>query len=125
MINALAKALYTELQAVVTTYHVIAPQTATLPYVTFGMLTDSPVGTFASPSAIEDTTWWVNVFSDVGSKDAGVKANLVMGALDNVTLAPAGYTAMKCVREYIGSPLYDPETGVYQIPLRYRVWVEL
>jgi len=124
MINAIAKAIYTKLAAAVTTYHVIAPQTATLPYVTFGLITDTPVGTFASPSAIEDTTWWVNVFSKVGSKDAGVKASLVMGALDNVALNVAGYTAMKCVREFIGSPIFDPETGIYQIPLRYRIWVD-
>ena len=124
MINAIAKAIYDELSTVVTAYHVIAPQTAALPYVTFGLSTDIPVGTFASPSAIEDTTWRVNAFSKTGSKDAGAQAALVMGALDNVALTVGGYTAMKCVREFIGSPIYDPETGVYQIPMRYRIWVD-
>ncbi len=124
MINAIALAIYTKLAAVITTYHIIVKQTATLPYATYGLITDTPIGTFASPSAIEDTTWWVNVFSSTGSKDAGIKAGLVMGALDNVVLNPVGYTALKCVREFIGSPIYDPETGVYQIPLRYRVWVD-
>lgn len=124
MINAIAKAIYDELSGVVTRYHIIAPQAATLPYVTFGLITDTPMGTFASPSAWEDTTWWVNVFSDVGSKDIGVKAALVMAALDNAALSVDGYTALKCVREFIGSPIYDIETEIYQIPMRYRIQVD-
>lgn len=123
MINAISKGIYDKLNGVVTRYHVIAPQTATFPYVTFGLVTDTPMGTFASPSAWEDTTWWVNVFSKAGSKDAGVKAALVMTALDNATLNVVGYTFMKCVREFIGSPIYDIETKIYQIPLRYRIWI--
>jgi len=125
MINAIATAIYTKLSAALTTYHVIAPQTATLPYATFGLITDTPMGTFASPSSCEDTTWWVNAFSSTGSYDVGVQSSLVMGALDNVALTVAGYTAMKCVREFIGSIVYDPETKVYHIPLRYRVWVSV
>ena len=47
-----------------------------------------------------------------------------MDVLDDATLTVAGYSALKCVRDFIGSPIYDPETGVYQIPLRYLVWVD-
>jgi len=131
MINDIAKGIYDKLKAdasliaaISEVYHVNAVQTATLPYVTFGLLTDIPIGTFASPSAIEDTTWWVNVFSNVGSQEAGTIAGLVMAVLDNASLTIAGYTAMKCVREFIGSPTYDPEINVYQIPLRYRIWID-
>lgn len=130
MINDIAKGIYDKLKADVTlmaaisdVYHVIAVQTATVPYVTFGLLTDSPIGTFISQTAIEDTTWWVNVFSDDGSKDAGDIAGYVMAVLDDASLTVAGYTALKCVREFIGSPLYDIDTNIYQIPLRYRIWI--
>ena len=131
MISEVAKGIYTILKADATlmaaiteVYNVIAVQKAVLPYVTFGHLTDTPMGTFASPSAIEDTTWWVNVFSSTGSKDAGDISQLVQDVLDNANLTVAGYTVLKCVREFIGSPLYDDETNIYQIPMRYRIWVE-
>jgi len=137
MINAIATAIYNILKADVTlmtalggvagngykTYHVIAPQTAVLPYETFGLLSDSPLGDFDSQVTIEDTTWWLNVFSSTGSKDAGLIAGYVMAVLDNASLTVALYNPLDCEREFIGSPIYDPETGVYQIPMRYRIRV--
>jgi len=104
-------------------YHVIAPQTAVLPYISFGLVTDSPLGDFDSQVTIEDSTWWFNVFSKTGSKNAGSIAKSMMTVLDNAALTITGYNALDCEREFIGSPIYDPETAVYQIPLRYRIRV--
>ena len=131
MISDIAKGIYDELKAdgtlmaaVTEIYHVIAVQTATLPYITFGLLTDDPVGTFASPSAVEDTTWWLNVFSGTGSKSAADISKLVMDVMDNATLTIANHTFLKCVRDFIGTPIYNIETEIYQIPMRYTVWVD-
>ena len=103
-------------------YNTMAPQTAVLPYVTFGLLTDVPMGDFASPETIEDMTFYVNVFSSTSIYHAMTIVGLVNTALNNVSLSITGYTAMKCVREFIGNVLYDTENKVFQIPLRYRVW---
>ena len=131
MKNAIATAIYTILKADNTlmaaisgVYHVIAKQMATFPYVSFGILTGVPMGTFASPRAVDDTTWWFNVFSKTGSKDAGTIAGLLADVLDNASLTVSGYSALKCTYEFTGSDIYDPETEVYQIPLRYRIWVD-
>ena len=137
MINAIAKGIYDILKAngTLTTalggtagngykiYHIIARQNVTVPYVTYGIITDIPIGDFNDPFTIEDSTWWVNVFSKTGSKDAGTFAGYLMAVLDNAALTVAAYNALKCLREYIGSIMYDPETSIYQIPLRYRIQV--
>ena len=137
MINATATGIYNILKAngTLTTalggtagngykiYHIIARQNVSVPYVTFGLMTDIPVGDFDDPTTIEESTWWVNVFSKTGSKNAGDIAGYVMAVLDNAALTVAGYNALECLREYIGTQMYDPETGIYQIPLRYRIWV--
>ena len=137
MKNAIAKAIYDILKADPTLtgalggnagngykiYHVIARQGESVPYVTFGLLDASSIGTFANPRAIDVTVWWFNVFSKTGSKDAGTIAGYLSAVLDNANLAVAGYTAMKCVYDYMGSDIYDPDTGIFQIPLRYRIQV--
>ena len=48
-------------------------------------------------------------------------ADLVIGVLDDASLTVSGYTPMKCMREYIGAPIYDIETKTFMIPMRYRV----
>lgn len=106
------------------TYQVKAPQGSTLPYVTFGLMTELPVGTFADFEAIENITYWVNCFSDKNTADVAEIADEVMDALDSATLTVTGYTSMKCVREYIGSIMYDPEVNCFQIPIRFRVWLD-
>ena len=105
------------------TYQVKAPQGSTVPYVTFGQETDVPMGDFVSQTAMESLTYWVNCFSDKSAADVAEIADEVMTALDDVTLSVDGYTAMKCVREFIGTVIWDSETHIYQVPLRYRVWV--
>ena len=40
------------------------------------------------------------------------------------TLTVTGYTSMKCVREFISSPTWDSETDIFQINLRYRIWLD-
>jgi len=105
-------------------YQVKAPQGATVPYVTFGLLTEAPMGTFADFEAVENLTYWVNCFSDVSPADLAEVADEVMAALDDVTLSVDGYIHMKCVREFISSPAWDLETGIFQISLRYRVWLD-
>ena len=102
-------------------YQVKAPQSASLPYVTFGLLTESPIGTFADFEAIEDMTYWVNCFSSASTASIAGIADAVMGALDDKTLTVTGYTSMKCVREFISSPVWDSETNIYMVSLRYRV----
>ena len=106
------------------TYYVKAPQGSTVPYVTFGLNTDRPIGTFESQEAIEDLTYWVNIFSSTSVAHVAVVADLVLAVMDNATLSVTGYTPMKCVREFMSSLTWDIETGIYQVSIRYRVWVD-
>ena len=101
-----------------------AKQLDTVPYVTFGLLTESPIGTFADFEAIENLTFWVNAFSDKSTADLAEIADEVMDSLDDKTLNADGYTGMKCLREFISSPTWDSETNIFQISLRYRVWLD-
>ncbi len=105
-------------------YQVKAPQGSTVPYVTFGLETERPEGTFADFEAIENLTYWVNAFSDKSPADVAEMADEIMDALDNAVIAATGYTNMKCVREFTGSMIWDLETNIYQIPLRYRVMLD-
>ena len=105
------------------TYNVKAPQVSIVPYVTFGLLTEAPIGTFADFESIENLTFWVNCFSDVGIADLAEIADEVMDSLDDKTITVSGYTSMKVVREFISSPIWDSETGIYQVNLRYRLWL--
>ena len=113
------------------TYNVKAKQADTVPYVTFGLLTESPIGTFADFEAIENLTFWVNCFTGQvaanvyhGAADLAEIADEVMDALDDKTLSADGYTSMKCVREFISSPTWDMETNIFMVSLRYRVWLD-
>jgi len=103
-------------------YQVKAPQGSTVPYVTFGLETDRPIGDFGDSYTIEDLTFWVNVFSDVSTAAVAEIADEVMAAMDGATLTVSGYTYLVCRREFIGTVIYDLETGIFQIPLRYRLW---
>jgi len=47
-----------------------------------------------------------------------------MVALDDKTLTVTSYTSMKCVREFTSSLTWDLETDIYQISLRYRIWLD-
>lgn len=105
-------------------YNVKAPQGSTVPYVTFGLLTDRPIGTFASQVDMEDLTYWVNIFSSTSVAHVTTLTDLVLAVMDDSSLTVSGYTVMKCEREFMGSIIWDMETGVYQVPLRYRVWVD-
>ena len=104
-------------------YNVKAPQNSTVPYVTFGIETDVTMGTFHDVNQIESLTFWVNCFSDKSTADVSEIADEVMAAMDEVVLTVTDYTSMKCVREFLGSIIWDMETGIYQAPLRYRVWL--
>ena len=106
------------------TYQVKAPQGSIVPYVTFGLLTEAPIGTFADFEAIENLTFWANCFSDKSTADLAEIVDEVMDSLDNKTITGTGYTGMKCVREFTSSPTWDLETGVYMQSLRYRVWLD-
>ncbi len=105
------------------TYQVKAPQGSTVPYITFGVETDVPIGTFHDQFQIESLTYWVNCFSDKSPADVAEMADEVMTALDDVTPTVTSYSVMKCVREFIGTVIWDMETNIYQVPLRYRVWL--
>ena len=106
------------------TYQVKAPQGSTVPYVTFGLLTESPIGTFADFEAIENLTFWVNCFSNKSTADLAEIADGIMDSLDDKTITVTGYNSMKVVREFISSPGWDLETGIYMQSLRYRVWLD-
>ena len=106
-------------------YNTIVPQSASLPYLTFGLLTDVPKGTFANSAAIEDMTFYVNAFSSTGPENLMEIVGLVKTAMDNATLSITGYTAMKCIREYVGNVTFDMDSKIYQVPMRYRVWGSL
>ncbi len=103
------------------TYNTIAPQTAVLPYVTYGLLTDMPISDFADLASIEDLTFYVNCFSSTSVAHALQIADLVNTALQNVSLTIAGYTSMVCKREFMGNVNYEMDTKVFSIPSRYRV----
>jgi hypothetical protein len=105
-------------------YQVKAPQGSSVPYVTFALLTESPIGTFADFEAIENLTYWVNCFSDKSTADLAEISDEVMDALDDKTLSVSGYTSMKCHREFISSPVWDSETGIFMQSLRFRIWLD-
>ena len=105
-------------------YQVKAPQSSTVPYVTFGLETEAPVGTFEDFESIDNLTYWVNAFSSTSTANVAEIADEIMDVLDDATLTVTGYTGMKCVREFIGSIIWDYEVNIYQIPLRYRVWLD-
>ena len=102
-------------------YNTLAPQTSSCPYIVFGVLTDMPDGTFTHSGAIEDMTFYVNIFSETSPENILEIVDLVAAAMDNASLTISGYTAMKCMREYVGSVIYDSDTETYQISMRYRV----
>lgn len=106
------------------TYQVVAPQGSSVPYVVFGLMTETPIGDFADFEAVENLTYYVNVFSDKSPADVAQKADNVMDALDGASVTASGFTSMKSVREFTGSPTWDMETGVYMTPLRFRVWMD-
>lgn len=106
------------------TYNTIAPQNSTTPYVTFGLLTETQMGDFEDFEAVENLTFWVNCFSSKSIADVCEISDEVMDALDNITLSVSAHTCMKCQREFTGSTIFDIETGAYQVPLRFRVWLD-
>ena len=95
------------------------------PFLTFGLLTDVPMGVFSNLTAIDDSTWFINIFSDSGSaKEAGEIFDLVDTVLNDGSLTVTGYTHLKCVREYVSTPIWDDVTKVWQLSLRYRIWID-
>ena len=123
MIDAVVTGFYTKLATYHDTYeayNILAPQDAALPYITFGIETDRPVGVFGSVNQIEDLTFWVNCFSKTGRKHCRQVADMVLAVMDDASLTVTGYNPMRCTREFIGAPMWN-EPGVWQIPLRIRV----
>ena len=123
MIEAVLAGFYTQLATYHVTnkaYNIIAPQNSTVPYVTFGIETDTPMGEFGNLEAMEDLTFWVNCFN-TSQQGARTIADLVLGVMDDATLTVNGYSHMVCKREFISGIMYDIETKIFQISLRYRV----
>ena len=104
-------------------YQIKAPQDSVLPYITFGLLTESPIGTFQDFEAIENLTYWINCFSDKGVADLAEIADEVMDSLDDKTITATGYTSMRVIREFISAPTFDFETNIFMLSLRYRLWL--
>lgn len=109
------------------TYQVLAPQGSTFPYISWGLETDVPIGTFASPTKIEDLNFWVNVYSNTSINHLSIITDRVLGILDNASLSVTGFTSMKCFRTYMGTIIPNLDTAgaliAYQQPLRYRVMI--
>lgn len=126
MLSQIMTGFFNQLKTYASTgcYNVIAPASSIPPYCTFGLLTESPIGDFDDFEAIENLTFFVNCFSSTSIADVCSLADSVMDVLDSATITASGYSSMKCTREFISSPLYDLETGIYQESLRYRVWLD-
>jgi hypothetical protein len=112
------------------TYQLKAPQGSSVPYVTFGLLTESPIGTFADFEKIEDINFWVNCFwgkraanTSASTADIANMVDDVTNALDDKTLTVTGYSHMKCVRTFTGSVTWDADTDIFMQSLRYRIWL--
>ena len=127
MITQAITGFYNQLKTYTSTgecYNTVAPPSAVPPYITFGLLTEVPIGDFEDFEGIENLTFYVNCFSSKSIADVYSVASTVMSVMDSATLTASGYTSMKCQREYTGGPLYDLETGIYMSPMRYRVWLD-
>ena len=123
MIAEAVNGFYTQLASAGEVYNTIAPATASPPYITFGLLTESPIGDFSDFEAVENLTFWVNCFVSTSMASAMALADTVMDTLDSASLTASGFTSMKVVREFINSPILDEETQIIQAPLRYRIWL--
>ena len=64
-------------------YNTIAPQDAELPYITFGLLTDTPIGVMQNLGRREEMTFYVNVFSDTGIEHVMEIVDLVKAAFND------------------------------------------
>lgn len=106
------------------TYQLKAKQADTVPYVTFGLIISTPQGTFADYEAIENSNYWVNCFSDKSPADVAEIADEVCDCLRTATITVTGYTQMKIVRTFLGAAIWDSETNIYQIPLRFHVQLD-
>lgn len=102
-------------------YNTLARPNATVPYIVWGLLTDTPEGTFADVAKIEHVPFYLNVFSSTSIEHLFEIVDLIIAAMDDATLTIAGYTCMECLREFISNVLYDDSTKIYQISMRYRV----
>jgi len=125
MIVEAVSGFYAQLDTVsVPVYNTIAISSQTPPYCTFGLLTETPVGDFNDFEAVEDLTFWVNCFASNSIAGAYTLADAVMTVLDGATVNATGYTWMKCVREFIGNAVWDEDTNIFQVPMRFRVWLD-
>lgn len=105
-------------------YNIVAPQASVLPYLTFGLLTDIPDGIFGDLHKLEDITFYINVFSNTSPANCFQIADLVKALMDDCSLTGiTGYDSLYCKREFVGNLIYGMDTGVYQIPLRYRILI--
>ena len=103
-------------------YNTVAPQDSDLPYITFGLLTDTPAGVMKNLGRREEMTFWVNVFSGTGIEHCMEVVDVVKAAMDDCTLTITGYTHMLCMREFVGAIIADTLNNIYQVPMRYLVW---
>ena len=139
MLNAYVEAVYDALAADSTLqtkisgsasdkkiYNIVARQDASLPYIVIGFETGVPIGVFQDLEDMEDCTVYVNIFSNSGSaKEAGEILDLVKAVLDSADLTISGYANdLLCQREFIGTVIFDMDTKVYMIPMRYRILAE-
>jgi hypothetical protein len=106
------------------TYQVLAPQSASLPYCVFGCLDQLPINEFGSFDAIDDCNYWVNVFSNKSPADVNELADEVLQSLDDISVSVSGGIVMKSQHTYIGNIIYDDTVKSFQIPIRFKLWVD-
>ncbi len=119
-------ALQTKLGGTVTDpkiYHGIVPQGSVLPYIKIRFFTDKPLSTFSKSGAIEYGTFYLNIHSKTSPANVLQIADLVFATMDNTDITVTGYSSLLCERDYTGEVLTDPETGFYQMTVRYRVTI--
>ncbi len=104
-------------------YHGIVPQGSVLPYIKIRFLTDPPISTFAKAAAIENGTFYLNIHSKTSPANVLQIADLIFAAMDNTDITVAGYSSLRCMRDYTGEVLPDPDTGHFQMTVRYRVMI--
>lgn len=102
------------------TYRLIAPPRVSPPYVVYEFLDNRPTPVFGDVDSLENFNMMIHVW---GTSPYNVVqcADLVINLMDGSSLTISGYTNILCLRDYVGSPIFDEVSETYQIPIRYRL----
>ena len=102
-------------------YHIVAPQASVKPYIVFGVLTDTPRSHLIDTAHAEVMTFYVNIFTITSPANAQQISDLVSAGLDSQEITIIGYYSMACYREFTSNIIYDPDSKVFQLSMRFRI----